>query len=78
MRPRSCNHGGCPATTLIARLYQELKSMARVARIVREECELSRETRPTNLMARSLEKTCIQEIAIERLDRVASGEPAKQ
>lgn len=52
--------------------------MARVARIVREESELLGETRPTNRTARSMEKTCIQEIAIERLDRVASGEPAKQ
>lgn len=53
---------------------------SRVARIVREESKFLGETRPTNLMARSLEKTCIQEIAIslERLDRVASGEFAKQ
>ncbi|MFO0836733.1 MAG: serine/threonine-protein kinase [Phycisphaerales bacterium] len=53
---------------------------SRVAAIVREESKFLGETRPADLTPRSLENTCIDEIAssLLRLDRVANGEPAKQ
>lgn len=73
--------GGLDIATAKAVAGQKLRSTeiaARVSTMVREESKFLGETRPTNLTPRSLERSCIEEIAtsLKRLDGIASGEAA--